>query len=477
MSELLDFILSHEEAFRSRGRLASLYSDFRTQISSNPDGYHANIAAWKKALADAARAGVIPTKGASHDLLNIQIGEELARALQHREYGRPTCLPAVFHEAVSKKEMIPLKDFLSSQTSIYKTSWAPSPWSVVKWGLRLVGVLGQPGFGDKFEVGNFVVLNNVETAAQEILKQMSHRTSSIDLILSRSDFLKRFANVLNHKATLTSNDLEILLTHLSRDRQAISYNSQTIKFKPESEPIPLPITQEDTTIANLRDMLSKINSQIPPLAEKVASADAAAKEAVMSKQITRAKVALRSKKLAESALAQRSDVALKLEGVYAQLQQAADQVEIVEAMKASAAALKGLNRKIGGSEGVSGVLDALRDQMATADEINTIINESGEPVDEAEIDYEFAELKKAEEEKREQEETMKTVARLAELEKTKEKESARENAEREEQEIAKNDGKTEEDLEHASMSFSRLSVQEDPELGEAAEKQNEPIAT
>ena len=114
MSELLAFILSHEEAFRryhfwyspgqiayqtnsrsSRGRLSSLYSDFRLQLNTNPDGYYANISAWKKALTDAARAGVIPAQGAVNDLLTIRTGEELSRALASKEWGRPMALGAV----------------------------------------------------------------------------------------------------------------------------------------------------------------------------------------------------------------------------------------------------------------------------------------------------------------------------------------------------------------------------------------------
>ncbi|KAF2797834.1 hypothetical protein K505DRAFT_322280 [Melanomma pulvis-pyrius CBS 109.77] len=473
MSELLDFLITHEEAFKSRNRLASLYSDFRSQLNTNPDGYHANVAAWKKALADAARAGVIPATGNGHDLLNIRTGDELASALQHQQYGRPTCLPAVIHDAVSKKEMIPLKDFLASPTSIYKSSWVPSPWGVLQWGLRQIGVLGQPGFGDKLDVGNFVVLSNVEAAANELLKQMSSHTSAVDRILSRSEFLKRYADVLNPAAPLSSNDLNILLLHLARDKQEISYNAQTIKFKPENEPLPLPISQEDTAIAQLRDTIAKINAQISPLTEKVASADKAAREAVKGKQMIRAKAALRSKKLAESALAQRTDVALQLEGVYAKLQEAADQIEIVEAMKASAVALKGLNKRIGGVEGVSGVVDVLREEMATADDITNIINEAGEPVDEMEIDDEFEALERVEKEKREAEEAAKTAARLAELEllekERREKEREKEIQKENEKENAKESKRIEEAKEEAQMSQSlaRMSFVEEAEKDDA----------
>jgi charged multivesicular body protein 7 len=372
--------------------------------------------------------------------------------------------------------MVPLKEFLTSKESIYRTSWIPSAWKVLQWSLRQVGVLGQAQSPDQLGVGNFVVVKNVEVAADEILKKMKAHTSTADRVLSKTDFLKRFSNALNPSSPLTTSDLDILLVFLSRDKQAISYNAQTIKFKPEHEALPLPVTEEDAAIANLRDTLANITAQIPPLMEKIAAAAAAAREAVAAKQMVRAKAALRSKKLAESALAQRSDVALQLEQVYTDLQQAADQVEIVDAMRAGAAALKGLNDKVGGAEGVQGVVDAVNEQMATTEEITNVINETSQPLDEGEIDDEFEALEKADREKREKEEAEKTAARLAVLEEMentrKEKEAAE--ARRRERELAEKPAekkKTEEKVEEASQSLAKMSFQEpDDEMDDAEER-------
>ncbi|ORY16694.1 Snf7-domain-containing protein [Clohesyomyces aquaticus] len=471
MDPLLEFIITHEEAFKSRGRLASLYSDFRTQIETNPDGYHANINAWKKALADATRAGVVPAQGSGCDLLNIRTGDELARALQHKEFGRPMCLKAVFHDAVTKKQMIPLRDFKDAKTSIYSTSWVPSPWGILRWGLRQLGVLGEPGFGDKLEVGSFVVLQNLEAASDAILKKMSAHTSSVDLIMSRSEFQHQFADVLNQTAPLSHNDLDTIFTHLSRDKSAISHDGQTIKFKPANATTPEPISQEDIAIANLRDTLKRVKAHIESLTEEVAKNDVAAREAVKSKQMIRAKASLRSKKTAESALLKRMDIVHQLEGIFIQLQQAADHVEIVEAMRSSAIALKGLNKKVGGAEGVADVVETLQEEMVTADEISTIINEPGQAVDETEVDEEFEALEKAEQEKKEQEEAAKTAASLAELEQA-EKESAERKrladkaAKKAEEEVAKKkeaeaEKEKEEEVEQVRRSFTGLSTDMD----------------
>jgi charged multivesicular body protein 7 len=422
-------------------------------------------------LTDAARAGVIPTQGTTHDLLNVRASDDLVQALQHPQYGKPTCLPAVFHDAVQKKELIPSKDFMTSKESIYKSSWIPSPWQVLQWGLRQAGIIGQPKLADKLNSGNFVVLKNVEVAADEISKHMKECTSTADRVLSKTDFLKRFSRTLNSSAPLTTNDLDVLLVHLARDKQAISYNANTIKFKPEHDTLPEPITQEDEAVAGLRDTLANINAQIPPLMQKITAADAAAREAVAAKQMVRAKAALRSKKLAETALAQRSDVALQLESVYTQLQSAADHVEIIEAMRAGADALKSLNEKVGGAEGVQGVVDAVNEQMATTEEITNIINESDQTLDETVIDDEFEALERAEKERLEQEAAAKTAARLAELADVERK---RKEKERE----SRSSRSQERGVDAASLDLSRLSFQQpenDVEMNDAEEEQRVPI--
>lgn len=361
--------------------------------------------------------------------------------------------------------MLPLKDFMGAKESIYKTSWIPSPWAVLCWGARQV--LGPQKVPEKLQPGDFVILKNVEVAADQIMKKMKDHTSTADRVLSRKDFLKRFSTILNSGASLTTNDLNIILTYLARDKQAISFNAQTIKFKSDHEAVPLPITEEDTAIANLRDTLAKINMQLLSLTEKVEAANAAAREAVAEKQMVRAKAALRSKKMTESVLAQRMEVALQLENVYTDLQQAADQVEIVEAMRAGAAALKGLNEKVGGAEGVQGVVDAVNEQMATTEEIANIINENSQPLDEAEIDDEFEALEKAEREKRELKESENTAARLAELEET-EKQRKDKEAEKGRSDM---NLVTEEGVNEASQGLAKLSfVQPDDEELDAHEE-------
>lgn len=92
-------------------------------------------------------------------------GEELLRALQTQEYGRPLALGAVLEDAVKKKEIIPLREFLERRESVYLKSWIPTPWEVLAWGLRQIGVFGDGSGGeDRLVKGEFVVVGNVEVS-------------------------------------------------------------------------------------------------------------------------------------------------------------------------------------------------------------------------------------------------------------------------------------------------------------------------
>jgi charged multivesicular body protein 7 len=92
----------------------------------------------------------------------LKTGEELSKALQTQEFGRPLAIGAVVHDAIDKKELVPLKEFLNAQKSIYAKNWVPTPWQAVSWGLKQLGVMGGEPTEDKLVAGSFVVMANLE---------------------------------------------------------------------------------------------------------------------------------------------------------------------------------------------------------------------------------------------------------------------------------------------------------------------------
>lgn len=277
--------------------------------------------------------------------------------------------------------------------------------------------------------GEFVVIGNVEKAARKVIEEADTiSTSNTSRVFSRSLFNAAFAKEVGVDK-LSERDLDVLLLHLRRDRSAVAYDaaSGVVKFKAPEEAQPVPITAEDKSIASLRALISATEPQIEQLTARISQLDITARTAVSNKQLSAAKNALRQKKLADTTLQQRTATLAQLEDVYAKIEQAADQVEIVKVMEASGQTLKNLNAQTGGAEKVQDVMDGLREEMMNVDEIGQAINEvSAGEVDDGEVEDELEALEKAEQEKveakekqerekKEAEEAEKTKARLAEL--------------------------------------------------------------
>lgn len=151
------------------------------------------------------------------------------------------------------------------------------------------------------------------------------------------------------------------------------------------------------------------------LEAKIVDLNNAAKVSLNRKNRVSALSALRSKKLVEQNLKQRTDTLAQLEEIYTKIEQAADQVEIVRVMEASTGVLRGLHAQIGGVEKVEDVVEELREEMSKVDEVGNILNEAGPVIDESEIDEELEALENQERQAKEEKEAEETRRKLAEL--------------------------------------------------------------
>ncbi|EXJ78875.1 hypothetical protein A1O1_09277 [Capronia coronata CBS 617.96] len=429
MSSLIDWLVENEPAFR-KTRLPSLYSDLAVQKTSNPEGYAANVTAWQAALTRAALAGQLPFE----QRLILQTSDDLLNALASPHYGRPSGLGCVLDDCVRHGKMIDLQDFLVSEKSIYNRSWLPSPWAILRWSLRQVGIVGTASYevpGGRLKKGGLVLVPALEEVWKKMQVLQDTQTQSLtDRIVSRDLFLKEMNSLFSGPVSLSDQDINVLLRYLARDKHALSYDDTTIKFKSPAAPMPEPITQEDHSIASLKTLIANLNSQIENLTSRISTLQSNAQIAVKTGNKASALSALRSKKLAERSLQSRIDTLHQLEEVYTKIEAAVDQVEVVAAMEASAGVLKTLNKKIGGVERVDDVLDSLREEMSKVDEVSGVVADplAGNAVlDEAEVDDELENMEreeriKREEKSREQKKKLEiqeaevTRRRLAELE-------------------------------------------------------------
>ncbi|KAJ0118961.1 snf7 family protein [Diaporthe amygdali] len=429
MSDALEWLIEHEQGFR-KARIPALYSDFRGLRSTNPDGYQANISAWRRGLAGLVRAGLAPSGSGSSPNPNhvvLKADESLLRALESKQYGRPLALGAVIREATQERDLIPIQDFLKANESIYHKPWSSIPWSIASWGFRHLGLTSAFTFGgdERLPGGQFVVVANVEAASKAVLEQTSGLTSRFERTFSKVQFQMEFKDSILKGQQLSETDMEVLLRFMSRDQGVLLYDGKTVKIRnPDDQESA--ITTEDETIASLRELAEYLNHQTTVLNNKIEELTVAARDAVAKKNRVSAMAALKSKKLAESSLQQRFATLSQIEEVSAKIEQASDNVQLVKVMGASTEVLKTLNAQVGGAERVEEVVDRMREQMGQADELNNILAEQGPVVDEEEIDDELEamlqeqtnkedELERSRKEAAEQKEAENIARRLASL--------------------------------------------------------------
>ena len=389
-SPLLDYLVAHEPLFRA-SRIPSLYSDLSVQKSSNPEGYAANVTAWTAALNRAALSGHLPP--AQQSTLVLHTGEELLDALVSARYGRPSGLGCVLDECVRTGKFIDEKDFLAAEKSIYSRSWIPSPWAVLRWSLRQAGLDWSGSYeirGGRLKKGDLVLVPALEEAWRRLQPLILERGAQglTDRVVGREVFAKEVGEVLaaeeggmktkNGSPILSEQDLQVLLRYLSRDKQILSYDDTTIKYKPASAPTPEPITQEDHSIASLQSLIQTLERQTSSLSIRISTFQTQAAVAVKSGNKPSALSALRSKKLADHALQSRLATLTQLEEVFSKIEAAVSQVDVLSAMESSATTLKFLNRKIGGVDRVEDVLESLREQVSKVDEVSGVLSEVGE---------------------------------------------------------------------------------------------------
>ncbi len=321
-------------------------------------------------------------------------------------------------EALAAKDLIPLQEFLNAKESIYYKPW--SVWNLASWTMKQLGVTDYLR-SDKLPAGQFVVVANVEEMGKlfgDKRASASTHQSRVERTFSKAHFYKTFNDQIVGGKQLSETDVDVLLKFLSRDKGVVLYDGQTVKIKAlESETA---LTEEDASIAQLKELLAYLTHQTAILNKRVDELTVAAKEAVAKKNRVAALAALKSKKLTESTLECRFNTVAQLEEVAAKIEQASDNVQLVRVMESSGEALRSLHAQTGGVERVEEVVDRLREQMEAADEVNSILAEStGVIVDETEIDDELAameseEKQKVEEAEREKQEA-ETAAREAEF--------------------------------------------------------------
>lgn len=203
------------------------------------------------------------------------------------------------------------------------------------------------------------------------------------------------------------------------------------------------LSTQDKTVASLKTLIADINMQVAMLSTRISDLSETAQKAINNKSRTSALAALRSKKLSETTLAQRSATLVSLEEIYRKIEQAADQVAIVRVMEASTGVLRNLLTQVGGIDKVEDVIEGLRDEMGKVDEIGGVLEAGAQGdgvIDESAVDEELENLERQISAREEKKEACQTQERLASIAPIRNTEEIEQESKDDPQELSPNDG-------------------------------------
>ncbi|KAI9797661.1 MAG: hypothetical protein M1825_005720 [Sarcosagium campestre] len=277
-----------------------------------------------------------------------------------------------------------------SPEPVYHSSWRGTPWQLVVWGLRQLGLSGGAAGEDRLAVGQFIILTNIQDFARKITLAAS-TFDRIERIFSKESFKKYIQKMLGDSVPPSDLDVEVLLIYLTRDAKAIAYDGKTIRFR-SSDQASATITNQDESIASLKTVIADHEAQLATLTERIEQLNMSARESLARKNRISATAAIRSRKVAEKALSERSLALSQLEEVFNNVLRASNQVEVMRVMESSTDVLKSLHKEVGGAERVKDVVDQLQEEMSKVSEVEDLIGNVGDAnmtIDQADVDEEL----------------------------------------------------------------------------------------
>lgn len=379
----------------SQRRIPSLYSDFKRLRDTNEEGYHANVAAWKSVLnAAIADGSYFPDRTCMH------ASERLVSALSSPDSGRPLALDAVFEEMIKSGEIIPLSQFLSQAHSIDSRNWGLRP--VLSWALNKSGLWDTSWHAGGNTIGTlrdekYVVVCELTKLTDKLVLRIKEQLAVNPSSYTHSVFTRAmFCELLSEQEpSLSQVDCDCIIKYLSRDRQLLAADSDTVKLclnKTLS-----PISEQDKAVANLRSTINEISRRVEGLSVRIKQCTVRAQSALQDKNRVLAKYAIQSRKMAKETQASSLDMLTNLEHVLTQIDSSSGHMETVNALKSGVDILGRLNKAVGGAEKVGDLMDQLRDQTDETDAIGNEISQlTNTVIDEDDIDQELEQLARQE---------------------------------------------------------------------------------
>ncbi|KAG5518755.1 hypothetical protein PMAC_002724 [Pneumocystis sp. 'macacae'] len=383
---LIEFILNCPDFTATR--IPSLYSDFSALKESNPEGYKANICAWKYALQEAVWAGRITWKS---DYLVIYCDSKLLASLYTTKYGTPLGMVETMEEALSSGDWMRLDCFLKKRKPIYAYLISFMS-SMVTWSLQGIGLLSRKS--RRFNAV-CVIMQHVECAANAFLALVQDRTMYSDHIYSLNELLSCFSNKVLPPRVLSRLDMQIVVHYLSAYRKEICTCSNG-QLRSKTKPVADDVNQTDMFVFKLKTIRDQLQHLVTTLTDNVTRLDETVKAAVKTKNKALALFHLRSKKSSQSTLEKRLQALEQIKQMLSKIDEAAINLDILNSMKCGSDVLETLLNAIGGFKNVELVIERAKMLSCELKDIGKVLGEVDlAEVSDAQIEQEFQALLRA----------------------------------------------------------------------------------
>ncbi|KAK6463657.1 hypothetical protein DFJ63DRAFT_335179 [Scheffersomyces coipomensis] len=400
-TDIEKFIRSNHN-FRE-SRLRSLYSNFDRQKQLNPEGFDANIIAWKHLLHDLLKSHQYHDSSlVSFPVINPNLSQYLSLPI----YGRPLSLGTVLDELVSSFILIPYSeysrvnqsyfDIISSNHSLLEYI-SPKHW--IQWGLENFGLSSHfTSINSKGELYDerYISWEILTKLGNDLLKYVeqeeinNHGSYSSKLY----DNQRLYDLVKKKEPKLSTLDFDIILIYFSRDLQKCKI--KRVNEKVYIKFIMNEITDSDMGIIDLETSLFNIDKRNRSLKRKIEDIDQQIQELISNKKIKlddvrdRLRHFLQLKKIFNQSLNKGISSYSELQLILIKINDSNQNIDIYQQLVTSNQILKQLNSRINFSD-ITDVKEELGQEFVKSDEISDRLNMEL-IVDDSSIEEELQEL-------------------------------------------------------------------------------------
>ncbi|CCV00065.1 unnamed protein product [Malassezia sympodialis ATCC 42132] len=351
--------------------LVSLYADMSGQRHSNTGAFRQRLAWWASTL---ERACWEQWDRPSTPLV-LRVDADMPNRWAMDSAGRPLCLAVV----VVRVRYSPQEELARQRRLIRVDEYGAS--SVGRLA-RAVRALGAPAWrwltasddSTSDEAlwpavqGAWVVVANVERAAQRYLSSLPAHRTLFESVVSRAELQAHVAEMV---PGLGETDLDVLLTYLERDRHAIAVDGDVVKLV-YGRADARGIGEQERGIHATKQAHAQLSRQVDELRVRIERAQAQAADAVRTKAPrTVATSCLRTKKQLEDMLTKRVGALETISALLLQMEQATGDAAILRTYEASERTLRSILADPAlQPERVDAVVDGLADALHAQEEVH-----------------------------------------------------------------------------------------------------------